>query len=124
MEARVMTFVANCTWELLLFQYIFFKEIFFSLMFPRVDGFYQTRESCIFFNHRKTLLCWKNHKAEKCSCGAESFFHVLVKSLKLCSLVSRVLITSDVVSRGIDVQQVSLVINYDLPNSRELYIHR
>ena len=25
---------------------------------------------------------------------------------------------------GIDVQQVSLVINYDLPNSRELYIHR
>ena len=27
-------------------------------------------------------------------------------------------------SIGIDVQQVSLVINYDLPNSRELYIHR
>ena len=26
--------------------------------------------------------------------------------------------------KGIDVQQVSLVINYDLPNSRELYIHR
>jgi Lhr-like helicase len=25
---------------------------------------------------------------------------------------------------GIDVQQDSLVINYDLPNSRELYIHR
>ncbi|KAL5008031.1 hypothetical protein ScPMuIL_013612 [Solemya velum] len=25
---------------------------------------------------------------------------------------------------GIDVQQVSLVINYDLPNNRELYIHR
>jgi len=27
-------------------------------------------------------------------------------------------------SLGLDVQQVSLVINYDLPNSRELYIHR
>ncbi len=27
-------------------------------------------------------------------------------------------------ARGIDVQQVSLVINYDLPNNRELYIHR
>ena len=26
--------------------------------------------------------------------------------------------------RGIDVQQVSLVINYDLPTNRELYIHR
>ncbi|CAI5960951.1 unnamed protein product [Closterium sp. NIES-64] len=37
---------------------------------------------------------------------------------------TRVLITTDVWARGIDVQQVSLVINYDLPNSRELYIHR
>lgn len=37
---------------------------------------------------------------------------------------SRVLISTDVWARGLDVQQVSLVINYDLPNSRELYIHR
>jgi ATP-dependent RNA helicase len=37
---------------------------------------------------------------------------------------SRVLITTDVWGRGLDVQQVSLVINYDLPNSREQYIHR
>jgi len=37
---------------------------------------------------------------------------------------SRVLIATDVFGRGIDVAQVSLVINYDLPNSRELYIHR
>ncbi len=34
------------------------------------------------------------------------------------------LITTDIWARGIDVQQVSLVINYDLPNNRELYIHR
>jgi len=37
---------------------------------------------------------------------------------------SRVLITTDIWARGIDVQQVSLVINYDLPNNRENYIHR
>lgn len=37
---------------------------------------------------------------------------------------TRVLITTDIWARGIDVQQVSLVINYDLPNNRELYIHR
>lgn len=37
---------------------------------------------------------------------------------------SRVLITTDVWGRGLDVQQVSLVICYDLPTSRELYIHR
>jgi len=37
---------------------------------------------------------------------------------------ARVLITTDMWARGIDVSQVSLVINYDLPNNRELYIHR
>jgi translation initiation factor 4A len=37
---------------------------------------------------------------------------------------SRVLITTDLLARGIDVQQVSLVINYDIPTVRENYIHR
>ena len=37
---------------------------------------------------------------------------------------SRVLIATDIWGRGIDVQQVSLVICYDLPSNRELYIHR
>ncbi|GHJ85494.1 hypothetical protein NliqN6_1896 [Naganishia liquefaciens] len=37
---------------------------------------------------------------------------------------SRVLITTDVWARGIDVQNVSLVINYDLPSNREAYLHR
>nr|GMC70860.1 eukaryotic initiation factor 4A-1-like [Ipomoea batatas] len=37
---------------------------------------------------------------------------------------SRVLITTDLLARGIDVQQVSLVINYDLPTQPENYLHR
>lgn len=37
---------------------------------------------------------------------------------------SRVLITTDLLARGIDVHQVSLVINYDLPPQKESYIHR
>lgn len=37
---------------------------------------------------------------------------------------TRVLISTDLWGRGLDVQQVSLVVNYDLPNSRESYIHR
>ncbi|TKS67940.1 Eukaryotic initiation factor 4A-III [Collichthys lucidus] len=40
------------------------------------------------------------------------------------SVFSRVLISTDVWARGLDVPQVSLIINYDLPNNRELYIHR
>ena len=37
---------------------------------------------------------------------------------------SRVLITTDLLARGIDVQQISLVLNYDVPTNRENYIHR
>jgi superfamily II DNA/RNA helicase len=37
---------------------------------------------------------------------------------------TRVLIATDVIARGIDVQQVSLVINYDVPQEVETYIHR
>ncbi|KRX84177.1 Eukaryotic initiation factor 4A, partial [Trichinella sp. T6] len=37
---------------------------------------------------------------------------------------SRVLISTDLLARGIDIQQVSIVINYDIPHNRENYIHR
>ena len=36
----------------------------------------------------------------------------------------RVLISSNVTARGIDVQQVSTVINFDIPKSKETYLHR
>lgn len=37
---------------------------------------------------------------------------------------TRVLIATDLLARGIDVQQVGLVINYELPQRKENYIHR
>jgi len=37
---------------------------------------------------------------------------------------TKVLISTDAYSRGIDIQQVSLVINYDVPSLWETYVHR
>lgn len=35
-----------------------------------------------------------------------------------------VLITTDVAARGLDIHRISLVINYDVPNNSDIYIHR
>lgn len=37
---------------------------------------------------------------------------------------SRVLVTTDLVARGIDVHHVNIVINFDLPMNKENYLHR
>src|SRR5580692_1895402 len=37
---------------------------------------------------------------------------------------TRVLVATDIAARGIDVEGISLVVNYDLPNVAESYVHR
>ncbi len=36
----------------------------------------------------------------------------------------RILVATDLASRGLDVKDVSVIINYDLPSDHELYVHR
>merc|ERR1712083_94620 len=86
-------------------------------------------QAVIFCNTRKKVD-WLVDKM-RISNFTVSSMHGEMKQLERESIInefrsgnSRVLITTDVWARGIDVQQVSLVINYDLPNNRELYIHR
>ncbi|GAA4835721.1 DEAD/DEAH box helicase [Algivirga pacifica] len=38
--------------------------------------------------------------------------------------ITRILVATDVVSRGIDIDTIELVINYDVPNDPEDYVHR
>merc|ERR1711976_1099925 len=86
-------------------------------------------QAVIFCNTRKKVD-WLVEKM-RISNFTVSSMHGEMKQLERESIInefrsgnSRVLITTDVWARAIDVQQVSLVINYDLPNSRENYIHR
>ncbi len=44
--------------------------------------------------------------------------------IKFDNQTCRILVATDVASRGLDVKDVSAVINYDLPSDHELYIHR
>ena len=36
----------------------------------------------------------------------------------------KLLIATDVAARGLDVSDVELIVNYDLPNEDEVYVHR
>ncbi|NP_001091916.1 eukaryotic initiation factor 4a [Strongylocentrotus purpuratus] len=86
-------------------------------------------QAVIFCNTRRKVdwLCQKMHERD----FTVSIMHrdmdqkerdKIMKEFRTGS--SRVLICTDLLARGIDVQQVSLVINYDLPTNRENYIHR
>lgn len=37
---------------------------------------------------------------------------------------TRVLIATDIAARGIDIDELMFVVNYDLPNEPETYVHR
>ena len=37
---------------------------------------------------------------------------------------TRILVSTDLLARGIDIQQVSIVVNYDIPRDKECYLHR
>jgi ATP-dependent RNA helicase DDX5/DBP2 len=39
-------------------------------------------------------------------------------------LRSNILVATDVASRGLDVKDISVVINFDMPNTVEDYVHR
>jgi superfamily II DNA/RNA helicase len=47
-----------------------------------------------------------------------------VKMKEFTTGKTRVLVSTDLLSRGIDVQQISIVINYDIPKSVDNYLHR
>lgn len=37
---------------------------------------------------------------------------------------SRILVTTDVFSRGVDIERVNIVINYDMPKDTDTYLHK
>jgi ATP-dependent RNA helicase len=86
-------------------------------------------QAVIFCNTRRKVE-WLTEKMRKANFTVVSM-HGQMEQFERDEIMSqfrtgdaRVLITTDLWARGIDVSQISLVINYDLPNDRELYLHR
>lgn len=89
-----------------------------------------TITQCVIFCNTRKKVDWLSRKMLQSNFSVSSM-HGDMKQEERDSVMndfrsgkSRVLISTDVWARGIDVQQISLVINYDLPENLENYIHR
>lgn len=89
-----------------------------------------TITQCVIFCNTKKKVEWLSQKMKEVQFTVSSLHGGMEQKEReeiiqeFRSGASRVLIATDLIGRGIDVQQVSLVINYDLHSNRELYIHR
>ena len=92
-------------------------------------GLFSTCQTIIYCNHHQSveMLSQKMQEQDfKVSYihGAMNISEREEAMKKFRNLTTRVLISTDLLGRGIDVQQVSIVINYDIPFKSEAYIHR
>ena len=103
-----------------------------SQKFPTLIQLYKNMAitQCMVFTNRKERV---NELAEKLkenkfvvsSIHGEMEMQERVNIMKeFRSGSSRILISTDLLGRGIDIQQVNLIINYDMPTDTSKYIHR
>ena len=85
---------------------------------------------CIIFVNNRKKVEWLSEQMDARDFTVSSI-HAEMNQSERSSIMSqfrtgssRVLIATDVIARGIDVQQVSLVVNFELPTQKENYIHR
>jgi superfamily II DNA/RNA helicase len=87
---------------------------------------------CVVFVNAARKADWIAEQMSHLSCNCiASVMHAEMASEARDTVMShfragraRVLITTDILSRGIDIQHVNIVINYDLPADNETYAHR
>ncbi len=74
-------------------------------------------------NHIIRALSGKGYPVEGISSDLEQKEREEVL-LRFRSKKTRVLVATDVISRGIDIKDINIVINFDVPNDAEDYVHR
>ena len=111
------------------------KQLFFEVeeekndALLRVLGHYRPESGIIFCNSRDAcnkvagLLRTKKIDCLQIHSDLEQQDRTLIL-IKFDNKSCRILVATDLASRGLDVKDVSVVINYDLPSDHELYIHR
>lgn len=88
-------------------------------------------QAIVFTNTIDTALQIKNLLTEQSLPIPSEIFHGKMSSVERKQIYTRfinreirILISTDVTSRGLDVQSINIVINFDMPENIETYIHR
>lgn len=89
-----------------------------------------TVSQTIIYSNTKKRLLWLNDKLNEINfkCGmihsdlTQQERNTILNDFRSGKI--RILIATDIVARGIDIQQVSIIINYDFPKNYNTYIHR
>lgn len=93
--------------------------------------------SLIFFS-MNGYMCWLNFLNYFLTpFSSRSFIYLVLLRFFHCFIIfrlkryknfkeghSRILVATDLVGRGIDIERVNIVINYDMPDSADTYLHR
>lgn len=111
------------------------KQIFYKVeedkdeVLLRVLGSYNPESCLIFCNSReicnrvKRILRAKKMDSLHIHSDLEQKDRTLTL-LKFANRSCRILVATDLASRGLDIKDVSMVINYDIASNKELYVHR
>ncbi len=88
------------------------------------------KESVIIFCSRKQSVKQLTHVLKRARFSVDEIHSDLEQDKREQTLLDfknrklNVLVATDILSRGIDIEEIDLVINYDVPNDGEDYIHR
>ncbi|WP_428013832.1 DEAD/DEAH box helicase [Athalassotoga sp.] len=95
----------------------------------RILDIYDPQSAMIFCNTKKTVddltvaLKENNYLADAIHGDIKQFQRDKVMNAFKSKNV-RILVATDVAARGLDIKDVEIVVNYDLPNYNEYYVHR
>lgn len=111
------------------------KEYFYKASIDKKDtllnilGKYKPKSSIIFINQK--YLCdeiadflYQNRIDAVALHGDMEQFDRTQTLIEFANGSATVLVATDVAARGVDIKDVEMVINYDIPNSKEIYTHR
>jgi superfamily II DNA/RNA helicase len=109
--------------------YLTFNQQKIPLILDLITGKPEYQSILIFTSTKKNVseivrsLARKGEKAEGISSDLEQKDREAVLSLFKAREI-RILVATDVMSRGIDIKDINLIINYDVPHDAEDYVHR